>query len=63
VERLESRIAVLEDELRELEERLGDPDVLADREAVAAAGERHRGVEQELAWLLREWEQAAEASG
>jgi ATP-binding cassette subfamily F protein 3 len=63
VEQLESKIAVLEDELRELEERLGDPDVLADREAVAAAGERHRGVEQELAWLLREWEQAAEASG
>ena len=61
VERIETKIAVLEEELRDLELRLGDPEVLADRDAVAAAGERHRGVEQEIAWLLREWEEAAEA--
>jgi ATP-binding cassette subfamily F protein 3 len=62
VERIETKIAALEEELRELEQRLGDPEVLADRETVAAAGERHRGVEREIAWLLREWEAAAEAS-
>ncbi len=61
VERIETKIADLEEELRGLEQRLGDPEVLADREAVAAAGERHRGVEQEIAWLLREWEEAVEA--
>jgi ATP-binding cassette subfamily F protein 3 len=61
VERLELRIATLEEELEQLEARLGDPFVLADREAVAAAGERHRGVEQEIAWLMRAWEEAAEA--
>jgi ATP-binding cassette subfamily F protein 3 len=60
VERIETKIAALEEELRELERRLGDPDVLADRDAVAVAGERYRGVEQEIAWLLREWEAAAE---
>jgi ATP-binding cassette subfamily F protein 3 len=60
VERLESRIGALEDELREIEARLADPEVLADREAVAAAGERHRSVEQEIAWLMREWEDAAQ---
>ena len=63
VERIESRIGALEDELRELEARLSDPQVLSDREAVAAAGERHRSVEQEIAWLMREWEDAAQEAG
>ena len=62
IERLETKIAALEEELQEVEARLGDPVVLADRDAVAAAGERHRGLEQEIAWLMREWEDAAEAT-
>ena len=55
------RIAALEEELRELGPRLGDPEVLADRDAVAAAGERHVAARAEIAWLLHEWEEAAEA--
>jgi hypothetical protein len=35
--------------------------VLGDREAVAARGEEHRTLQEELAWLMREWERAAEA--
>ncbi|HET6691337.1 MAG TPA: hypothetical protein VFG74_10785, partial [Miltoncostaeaceae bacterium] len=47
----------------ELEAALADPAVLADRDAVAARGEEHRGLQEELAWLMREWERAAESAG
>ena len=30
--------------------------------AVAARGEEHRTLQGELAWLMREWERAAEAA-
>ena len=46
-----------------MEAALADPAVLADREAVAARGEEHRELQEELAWLMREWERAAEAAG
>ena len=61
IEKLEVRIAAVEDELRTVAARLADPDVLGDREAVAAAGERHVALEGDLAWLLQEWEVASEA--
>ena len=38
------------------------PATLADRERVAARGEEHRALQEELAWLMREWEKAAEAA-
>jgi ATP-binding cassette subfamily F protein 3 len=61
VEKLEVRIAGVEEELREVAAQLGDPAFLADREAVAAAGERHVVLERELAWLMHEWEVASAA--
>ena len=61
VEKLEVRIAAVEEELRAVAAQLADPDVLADRGAVAVAGERHVVLERELAWLMHEWETASEA--
>ncbi|HTI33408.1 MAG TPA: ABC-F family ATP-binding cassette domain-containing protein [Miltoncostaea sp.] len=62
VRRLEGEIARVEAGIAELEAALADPAVLADRDAVAARGEEHRGLQEELAWLMREWERAAEAA-
>ncbi len=62
VRRLEGEIARVEAGIAEVEAALADPAVLADREAVAARGEEHRGLQEELAWLMREWERAAEAA-
>ena len=62
VRRLEGEIARVESRIAEVEAALGDPATLADREAVASRGEEHRGLQEELAWLLREWESAAERS-
>ncbi len=61
--RLEERIATLESERATLEEELAQPEVAGDPERVAAHGARHRDVEQELAWLMLEWEKTAEAAG
>ncbi len=62
VRRLEGEIARVEAGIAEVEAALADPAVLADRDAVAARGEEHRGLQEELAWLMREWERAAEAA-
>ncbi len=62
VRRLEGEIARVEAGIAEVEAALADPQVLADRDAVAARGEEHRGLQEELAWLMREWERAAEAA-
>ena len=62
VRRLEGEITRVEARIADVEIALADPATLADREAVAARGEEHRGLQEELAWLLREWESAAERS-
>ena len=62
VRRLEGEITRLEARISEVEVALADPVTLADREAVATRGEEHRGLQEELAWLLRQWESAAERS-
>jgi hypothetical protein len=59
---VEERIELLEREQRALEERLADSAVLADPAALAATGTRHRELQEELAWQLREWEELQEAS-
>ena len=46
-----------------VEAALADPEVLADRDRVAETAERHRALQEELAWLMREWEAKAEALG
>jgi ATP-binding cassette subfamily F protein 3 len=62
VRRLESEISRVETSIAEVESALADPATLGDREQVAARGEEHRSLQEELAWLLREWERAAEAA-
>jgi len=60
--KLERRIADLEVELAELEVELARPEVAADPERIGEGGRRHRDLQHEIAWLMREWEQAAEAA-
>jgi hypothetical protein len=62
VRRLEGEIARVEAGIAEVEAALADPAVLRDRELVSARGEEHRTLQQELAWLMREWERAAETA-
>lgn len=61
--KLEAEIGALEHELRQIEADLGDRAFLADHERVAAAGTRHRELEEEIAWRMAEWERAADDSG
>jgi ATP-binding cassette, subfamily F, member 3 len=60
--RIEGRIGALEEGLREVEAELSDPAAAADRGRVTALGDRHRELQTELAWLMAEWERAAEAA-
>ena len=63
VRQLETRINRLESELAELNGQLIDPEVLADPARLSELGERHRQTQQDIAWTLAEWEDAAEAAG
>jgi ATP-binding cassette subfamily F protein 3 len=60
--RLEGRIAVVEREVAEVEAALADPAVAGDRAALAEHAERHRVLQEELSWLMLEWERMAEAA-
>ena len=60
---LESRIEGLEAAVARIEGELADPAVIADRDLLGAAAEQHRQRSEELAWLMKEWEQAMEAAG
>jgi ATP-binding cassette, subfamily F, member 3 len=61
VRRLEREIARVEERIAAVEAALADPDAIGGRDGAAACGEEHRGLQEELAWLMREWERAAEA--
>jgi ATP-binding cassette, subfamily F, member 3 len=63
VEELEAGIERLEAAIAGLERDLADPAVMSDRDLLAAAGEEHRAKQEELAWLMREWEEAATRAG
>jgi ATP-binding cassette subfamily F protein 3 len=62
VRRLETRVARLESELVEVEAALAAPGDL-DGGRLAELGERHRALQEDIAWALAEWERAAEAAG
>jgi ATP-binding cassette subfamily F protein 3 len=59
IRELEERIATLEEEIANLEQDLADPAVATDRDLVAHAAAQHRDRQEELTWLMREWEQAS----
>jgi ATP-binding cassette subfamily F protein 3 len=63
ISELERRIGGVEEEIAGLERDLADPVVLGDRDLLAAAGERHREKQEELAWLMRDWEEAVTQAG
>jgi ATP-binding cassette subfamily F protein 3 len=53
---LERRIERLEEELGAVSARLSQPDAYEDHTAVAEDGRRHQQLQEELAYLYREWE-------
>ena len=59
IRELEERIAALEDEVAALERDLADPAVATDRDLVSHAAAQHRAKQEELTWLMREWEEAS----
>jgi len=61
--RLESEIAAAEERLGAIEARLSQPDGYADDAALVEDGREHQRLQEEIAYLYREWERhAAEAS-
>lgn len=59
VSRLESRIATLEAQVAAVEAEVAQASLGGDVERVTTLGEAHRGLQEEVAWVLAEWEQRA----
>ena len=59
VSRLESRIAALEGDLTAVEDEVSSAQAASDLPRVADLGERHRELQEELAYALAEWEDRA----
>jgi ATP-binding cassette subfamily F protein 3 len=58
---LEEKIHALEGRLRELETALGDPSLYQDGERVRAVSAERRQAQEQVAWLLHEWEELSTA--
>ena len=54
--RIEKQIEGLEEELGAISARLSQPDAYDDSSALAEDGLRHQALQEELAYLYREWE-------
>jgi ATP-binding cassette subfamily F protein 3 len=54
--RVEAQIGELEEEMGAIETRLAQPDAYADHAALADDGRRHQQLQEELAYLYRQWE-------
>ena len=61
--KLERAIATLEEELGALQTRLSQPEAYEDDASVAEDGTRHQELQEELAYLYREWERHAAEAG
>ncbi len=61
LEEVERQIAGLEERLRELGEALGDPGLYTDGERVRAVAVERKSAEEQVAWLMREWEALSES--
>ncbi|HMM48926.1 MAG TPA: ABC-F family ATP-binding cassette domain-containing protein [Miltoncostaeaceae bacterium] len=51
----------VEERIAAVERTLADPATLADHRVLAEEAERHRVLQEELAWLMLRWEEASEA--
>jgi ATP-binding cassette, subfamily F, member 3 len=61
LEDVERQIHELEARLAEIGERLGDPAFYADGERVRAVAAERKSAEEQVTWLMREWEQLSTA--
>jgi ATP-binding cassette subfamily F protein 3 len=61
LEEVEAQINALEERLRGLEAALADPGLYGDGERVRAIARERKSAEEQVAWLLREWEELSEA--
>jgi len=61
LEEVERQIHELEARLAEVGDRLGDPALYADGERVRAAAAERKRAEEQVTWLMREWEQLSTA--
>jgi len=61
LEDVEHQIHALEARLAEIGERLGDPAFYADGERVRAVAAERKSAEEQVTWLMREWEQLSTA--
>jgi len=57
LEEIERQIHDLEERLRGLAEALGDPDLYRDGDRVRSVSSERKTAEQQVAWLMREWEE------
>jgi ATP-binding cassette subfamily F protein 3 len=58
---VETQIHALEARLRELEVALADPSLYADGDRVRSLARERKSAEEQVAWLLHEWESLSEA--
>ncbi len=61
LEDVETQIHALEARLREIGEALSDPALYADGERARAATAERRRAEEQVAWLMHEWEELSAA--
>jgi ATP-binding cassette subfamily F protein 3 len=61
LEEVERQIQAVEARLRELEASLGDPLLYTDGARARAASTERRSAEEQVAWLMREWEELSTA--
>ncbi len=61
LEEVERQIHALEAQLAEIGTRLGDPALYADGERVRAATNERKRAEEQVTWLMREWEALSSA--
>jgi ATP-binding cassette, subfamily F, member 3 len=61
LEDVERQIHALEARLAEIGERLGDPAFYADGDRVRAVSAERKNAEEQVTWLMREWEQLSTA--
>jgi ATP-binding cassette subfamily F protein 3 len=61
LEEIERQIHALEARLAEIGERLGDPAFYADGDRVRVVAAERKSAEEQVTWLMREWEQLSTA--
>jgi len=61
LEDVERQIHALEARLAEVGERLSDPTLYADGERVRAVAAERKRAEEQVMWLMREWEELSTA--